>query len=302
MNALEVKSLSKRYGTSLALNQVSMALPQGEIYGLLGANGAGKTSLLRIIAGLQKPDAGQLKWPDPSLKIARGSAHLGYLPEERGLYPRMSVSRQLEYLGQLRGLSRPKAQEEIRTWLERLELSQLLHSCPEELSKGQAQLVQFIAAVLHRPGLLILDEPFSGFDLINTARIVEEIQALRKRGTTILLATHRLNWAAELCAQASLLHQGQVLAQGSMSELLDQSAGIYEATLEEVIQDPKLPSGCSLVELHNSSTATSLQLQLEPSLKPQQLISHLSQHYSLSSFQKKRNSLHELFLRKVAAL
>lgn len=302
MNALEVKSISKRYGASWALNRVNMTLPPGEISGILGANGAGKTSFLRIVAGLQKPDEGQLEWPQDSQNSEGRSTHLGYLPEERGLYPRMSVARQLEYLGQLRGLRRRQAQEAIQAWLERLGLSPLLHARPEELSKGQAQLIQFIAAVLHRPRFLILDEPFSGFDLINTARIVEEIQALRQAGTTILLATHRLNWAAELCSQATLLHQGEVLAQGSMAKLLQAPSGVYEARLEEVVQQPQLPTGCTLVRLQNSSNSTSMELEIEPGLQAQELIKHLSQHYALSSFQRKENSLHDLFLRKVAAL
>jgi len=216
--AIDIRNLTKRYAAHTALNDVSIEVPKGQIFGLLGPNGAGKTSLIRIINQITAPDSGQVLLfgsPLAPMHVSR----IGYLPEERGLYRKMNVGEQALYLARLKGLSTAEAKSRLKMWFERFDLNPWWNKKVEELSKGMQQKVQFIVTVLHEPDVLILDEPFSGFDPVNAALIRDEILRLRDNGTTILLSTHRMESVEALCHSIALLHKSKVYLSGSLTDI-----------------------------------------------------------------------------------
>lgn len=216
--AIDIRNLTKRYAAHTALTDVSIEVPKGQIFGLLGPNGAGKTSLIRIINQITAPDSGQVLLfgaPLAPIHISR----IGYLPEERGLYRKMNVGEQALYLARLKGLSTAEAKSRLKMWFERFDLNPWWNKKVEELSKGMQQKVQFIVTVLHEPDVLILDEPFSGFDPVNAALIRDEILRLRDSGTTILLSTHRMESVEALCHSIALLHKSKVYLSGSLTDI-----------------------------------------------------------------------------------
>lgn len=216
--AIDIRNLTKSYAAHTALSDVSIEVPKGQIFGLLGPNGAGKTSLIRIINQITAPDAGQvLLFGSPLAPIH--VSRIGYLPEERGLYRKMKVGEQALYLARLKGLTTAEAKSRLKMWFERFELIPWWNKKVEELSKGMQQKVQFIVTVLHEPDVLILDEPFSGFDPVNAALIRDEILRLRDNGTTILLSTHRMESVEALCHSIALLHKSKVYLSGSLNEI-----------------------------------------------------------------------------------
>lgn len=218
MSELIVTNISKRFGEKIALDGVSLAIGKGEIHSLLGENGAGKTTLLRIINGIMMPDDGSVAFHNRPITIDR-ALEIGYLPEERGLYKKMTVAEQIEYFARLRGEDRTVAKQQTKDWLQRLQLWQHRNRRLEELSKGMAQKVQFIISVIHHPKLLILDEPFSGFDPVNADLIRKEIIRLRNGGTTIILSTHDMNSVDSLCDSLSLIQHGHIVLQGNKNEI-----------------------------------------------------------------------------------
>jgi ABC-2 type transport system ATP-binding protein len=217
-NILEVKNVVKQYGDYTALNNVSLSIPKGSIYGLLGPNGAGKTSLIRIINQITMPDSGSIVLDGEKL-MPHHIKHIGYLPEERGLYKTMKVGEQALYLAQLKGLSKHEAKKQLDYWFERLEIQGWWNKKIEELSKGMAQKVQFVVTVLHKPKLLIFDEPFSGFDPVNANIIKDEIFELRKQGATIIFSTHRMESVEELCDDIALIHKSNKLIEGKLIDV-----------------------------------------------------------------------------------
>lgn len=219
---LEISNLTKSYGQELALNQVSMELEPGEIYGLLGPNGAGKSTLIRIVNQILEANSGWIKF-DKDLFRREHLKKIGYLPEERGLYRGMTVENHGIFLGKLRGMNTKEAKEALQYWLERFEITDWKKKRIEELSKGMAQKIQFIFTVLHQPKLIILDEPFSGFDPLNVELIKKEIQSLKAQGRTILLSTHNMNSVEEICDRAMLIHKGRTLLQGKVNELREEN-------------------------------------------------------------------------------
>lgn len=218
---VQLKGVCKDYVNVRVLHEINLNLIQGTIFGLLGPNGAGKTSLIRILNGITQADEGELVWNE-SLQLNQTNVHVGYLPEERGLYKKMQVFEQLVYLAQLKGLSKHAATEKTNAWLNKLDILHWGKKRVEELSKGMQQKVQFISTVIHEPKLLILDEPFSGFDPINANLIKQEILALKKQGVTILLSTHNMSSVEELCDDIALIHQGKIILSGSVEEIKQQ--------------------------------------------------------------------------------
>ncbi|MFM6942222.1 MAG: ABC transporter ATP-binding protein [Aquirufa sp.] len=215
---LSIQNVVKRYADHTALAGVSLEIPKGQIYGLLGPNGAGKTSLIRIINQITAPDEGQVLF-DGELLQPKHVEQIGYLPEERGLYKKMKVGDQLMYLAQLKGLSKAEAQSRLKDWFIRLDIKDWWYKPVDDLSKGMQQKTQFIATVVHEPKLLILDEPFSGFDPINANMLKDEILALKERGTTILFSTHRMESVEELCDSIALINHSQVVLTGQKDEV-----------------------------------------------------------------------------------
>lgn len=215
---IQVQEVSKHYSGHTALNNVSLEIPQGAIFGLLGPNGAGKTSLIRILNQITMPDSGKVVFNGMEL-VRDHISKVGYLPEERGLYKKMKVGEQVLYLAQLKGLSRHDAMQKLKYWFEKLEITTWWKKEIEELSKGMQQKVQFITTVIHEPELLILDEPFSGFDPVNAALIKNELLELNKKGTTILLSTHRMESVEELCSHIALIHKSNKILDGSVEQV-----------------------------------------------------------------------------------
>ncbi|MBR9914264.1 MAG: ATP-binding cassette domain-containing protein [Algicola sp.] len=217
-NLLVADSVSKNYGKFRALNDVSIAVPKGSIFGLLGPNGAGKTTLIRIINQITMPDTGQVILDGEPLKPEH-IQNIGYLPEERGLYKSMKVGEQALYLAQLKGLTKQDAKKRLKYWFEKLEIGDWWHKKIQELSKGQAQKIQFIVTVLHQPKLLIFDEPFSGFDPINANLIKDEILQLREEGATVIFSTHRMESVEELCDHIALIHKSNKVLDGKLTDI-----------------------------------------------------------------------------------
>jgi ABC-2 type transport system ATP-binding protein len=219
--ALELRSVTKRFGSLEALADVSLSVRIGAAFGLLGPNGAGKTTLIRLVTGILGPDSGEILLGGQPAS-GRQSSSIGYMPEERGLYRRMGVEEHLLYLARLKEMPKAEARQSIRSWLQRLELAEWALRPIEDLSKGMQQKVQFIATVIHRPALLILDEPFSGLDPISTQLIAREIHTLRQDGTTVIFSTHRMEQVQEICSEIALIHRGRVLLSGAVRTIREQ--------------------------------------------------------------------------------
>jgi ABC-2 type transport system ATP-binding protein len=217
-NIIEVKGVSKAYDKHLALDNVSLSIPQGAVFGLLGPNGAGKTSLIRIINQITAPDSGVVLFNNSQLNPDH-TASIGYLPEERGLYKKMEVGEQALYLAQLKGMSRAEAMKRLKFWFEKFEITSWWKKKIEELSKGMQQKVQFIVTVVHEPSLLILDEPFTGFDPINANLIKDELLEMKAKGVTIALSTHRMDSVEELCTHIALINKSKKLLEGPVGEI-----------------------------------------------------------------------------------
>lgn len=215
---LQAIDVRKAYAAHTALDGVSLDIPERSIFGLLGPNGAGKTSLIRIITQITAADSGEIRIRGQKLNPAH-IGQIGYLPEERGLYKKMKVGEQLLYLARLKGLSRADATQRIKSWLDRLELKPWAEKNVEDLSKGMQQKVQFIATVLHEPEIIILDEPFSGFDPINANLIKDEILALREKGATIIFSTHRMESVEELCDSIALINRSRKVLDGTVRDI-----------------------------------------------------------------------------------
>lgn len=224
---LEVRNISKSFYKHEALNDVSLHVRAGEIFGLLGPNGAGKTTLIRVINRIIEPDHGSVRF-NGNLMSDQDLRSIGYLPEERGLYRSMTVEAHAIFLGRLRGLSKADVNTKINYWFERFGIDSWRKKRIEELSKGMAQKVQFICTVLHEPNLLILDEPFSGFDPLNVELIKQELVEMRSAGKTVILSTHNMKSVEEICDRAALIHQARKVAEGSVSELQEErKSGVY---------------------------------------------------------------------------
>lgn len=237
---LIINQVSKSFGPKRALDEVSMAVQDGTIYGLLGPNGAGKTTLIRIINGITAPDSGEALLDGDRISLDK-SSQIGYLPEERGLYKKMTVYEQVMYLAQLKGMSAAQAREEMRSWFKRFDITSWQKKKIEELSKGMAQKVQFITTVIHRPRLLILDEPFSGFDPINAEMVRQEILRLNQEGTTVILSTHNMESVEMLCQEISLINNGRIVLQGNVQQIRRQHRSnqfrvVYEINGQSVEQ------------------------------------------------------------------
>jgi ABC-2 type transport system ATP-binding protein len=218
---LSIRNIVKQYANHRALDNVSIEIEDGSIFGLLGPNGAGKTSLIRIINQITAPDQGEVFLNGEKLNPSHISM-IGYLPEERGLYKKMEIGEQMLYLAQLKGLSKSDATSKIKHWFEKMEIESWWHKKVEDLSKGMQQKVQFIATVVHDPKLIILDEPFSGFDPVNVQLITDEILDLNKNGATIIFSTHRMESVEQLCDSIALIHQSKKILDGKVKDIKNQ--------------------------------------------------------------------------------
>lgn len=216
--SLQLENITKRFGEFTAVDQLNLCVEQGTMYGFLGANGAGKTTTFRMILGILNADEGKITWNGKRISYET-SPDIGYLPEERGLYPKMKVMEQLIFLGQLRGMSKSDAKRAASDWLEKMDVSQNAMKKVEELSKGNQQKIQVIASLMHNPKLLILDEPFSGLDPVNVEMLKNAILTFRNNGATILFSSHRMDHVEELCEQLSIVHHGKQIVSGALRDV-----------------------------------------------------------------------------------
>ncbi|MBA2777155.1 MAG: ATP-binding cassette domain-containing protein [Chloroflexia bacterium] len=216
--SLEIRSVSKTYGSHRAVDDVSFTVTPGRIFGFLGTNGAGKTTTMRMILDIIRPDSGSI-FQDGTSNTSISRNAFGYLPEERGLYPKMRVDEQMLFLAQLYGATRHEASARFDEWMERLEITENRERLVEQLSKGNQQKIQFLAAILHDPDVLILDEPFSGLDPVNAEQMKRAFLEMRERGKTIIFSTHQLDDAQELCQDVAIIHRGKLMTSGDVSSV-----------------------------------------------------------------------------------
>jgi ABC-2 type transport system ATP-binding protein len=216
MALVELQHLRKYFSTQKAVDDISFSIEEGGIFGLLGPNGAGKTTLIRMIAGIFYPDEGEIMFNGKKFDPLRDVAHIGYMPEERGLYKKMKIGEQVLYLAQLKGLSRSDAMEKVKSWFIKLDMQSWWNKKVEDLSKGMSQKLQFVTTILHEPKLIILDEPFSGLDPVNSNIIKDEIYQLARKGATIIFSTHRMEQVEEICDHIVLLNKGKKILDGTV--------------------------------------------------------------------------------------
>ncbi|MBF9143412.1 ABC transporter ATP-binding protein [Hymenobacter properus] len=295
---LEAIDVRKAYANHVALSGVSLAIPEGSIFGLLGPNGAGKTSLIRIITQITGADEGEIRFRGERLNPAH-IAEIGYLPEERGLYKKMKVGEQLLYLAQLRGLSRSDATARIKQWLNRFEIKEWAGKNVEDLSKGMQQKVQFIATVLHEPKLIILDEPFSGFDPINANLLKDEILRLKQEGASIIFSTHRMESVEEMCDHIALINRSRKVLDGPVGLIRDQ----FKTNTYEVEGKGKLmvvhPDFEVLEQKERENGHFYARVQLHAGVRPNDLLRYLIGAVEVEAFREKIPSINEIFIRRV---
>ncbi|WP_343624743.1 ABC transporter ATP-binding protein [Flavobacterium lindanitolerans] len=303
-NILEVKNVVKQYGDYTALNNVSLQVPKGSIYGLLGPNGAGKTSLIRIINQITMPDSGTVFLDGEQLK-AEHVQHIGYMPEERGLYKTMKVGEQALYLAQLKGLSKAEAKKQLDYWFDRLEIQGWWNKKIQELSKGMAQKIQFVVTVLHKPKLLIFDEPFSGFDPVNANLIKDEILELKKQGSTIIFSTHRMESVEELCDDIALIHRSNKLIEGKLHDVKKEyrtnsfQVGIMTSNVEGLMYQLTQKFTVGQTSFKTLNDDLKLEVQIGDS-SPNELLNILTQMGQVTHFVEKIPSVNDIFIQTVS--
>ena len=310
MELLGTHNIVKKYADHKALDDVSISVPKQSIFGLLGPNGAGKTSLIRIINQITAPDSGEIFFEGENLKSIH-IEEIGYLPEERGLYKKMEVGEQALYLAQLKGLSKKEALKRLKYWFEKFEITAWWNKKVEELSKGMAQKVQFIVTVLHEPKLLILDEPFSGFDPINANLIRDEILELKKNGTTIIFSTHNMGSVEELCDNIALIHKSKKILDGSVKDIRNRfKSNTYEIEFQGnlIAFTNSLWAGFELLEnsKHNSAGKDGQTFKAKVKLLNNNKINDLLQailpQVQIQSVNEVIPSMNEIFIKTVQEL
>jgi ABC-2 type transport system ATP-binding protein len=300
MALFEARNITKQYVNQLALDDVSISVPDKCIFGLLGPNGAGKTTLIRIINQITGPDKGELFLN--GRKLSPQDVHsIGYLPEERGLYKKMKVGEQAVYLAQLKGLTRHEAMRRLKYWFKKLEMVEWWDKKVEELSKGMAQKVQFVTTVLHEPKLLIFDEPFTGFDPVNANTIKNEILFLRERGATIIFSTHNMSSVEELCDNISLIDKGKTILEGSVDYIRRQwAANEYELVFEGEVK--MNGNGLySVIRQQTDRNRSTIRLKTTEQVNTNELLHSLLHSGNILSFNPALPSMNEIFIRVVEA-
>lgn len=292
---LKLEYVTKRFQKHTAVDQLNLSIEKGTMFGMLGANGAGKTTTFRLVLGLLQPTEGNITWDNE--KISLQKSHLiGYLPEERGLYPKLKVAEQLVYLGKLRGMKKPEIMKEMNKWLHKFHIPEYANKKVEELSKGNQQKIQFIAAVIHQPELLILDEPFSGLDPVNVEILKEAVIELNKNGTTIVFSSHRMEHVEELCDDLCILQKGKPVVQGRLKEI-KRSFGKKNVVIHADFPLDFLQSFSGVVKVKEHKEGAIVQLTDEQ--VAQKLFQALAEKGFVRKFELADPSLHDIFIEKV---
>ncbi len=300
---IELRGVEKRYDTHLAVRGMDLVIPRGSTYGLLGPNGAGKTTTIRMILGIIEPTAGDIKVFGAPLEM-RALDRIGYLPEERGLYRRMTVRKVLVFLGELKGISKGDALPRIDSWLERMGLSERANARVQELSKGMQQKVQFIASILHNPELVILDEPFSGLDPINQQVLKEIVLDLQKAGHTIVFCTHMIDQAERTCDHVCIIARGQKVVDGTMSDVKKRAGGENVA----LVVDAWTEASRRVVDAHAGIVharveGTDAEIMLRIGARSSDLLKELVESgVSIRRFERVEPSLEQIFIERAGPL
>lgn len=303
-NILSIDSVSKHYGNFTALNNVSLNIREGSIFGLLGPNGAGKTTLIRIINQITHPDSGKVLFNNSPLEL-KHVRDIGYLPEERGLYPKMKIGEQAVYLAQLKGLDSSTAKSELNKWFEKFQINDWWDKKVTELSKGMAQKIQFIVTVLHKPKLLIFDEPFSGFDPINANIIKDEILQLRENGATIIFSTHRMESVEELCEDIALINKSNKILDGKLDDIKRRfKSNTFEVGVDSTNPDELNKELESRYELTRPSFKTigdnlKLNVKLKNDQNSEDLLKLLNQNSRVIHFKEVIPSANDIFINSI---
>jgi ABC-2 type transport system ATP-binding protein len=296
MNLLEIKNLKKYFATQKAVDDISFSIKKGSIFGLLGPNGAGKTTLIRMITGIFLPDSGEISFNGAPFKPLEDQCSIGYMPEERGLYKKMKIGEQLLYLIRLKGLSKSEAVKQIKYWFEKLNMESWWDKKVEDLSKGMAQKLQFVATVAHKPQLIILDEPFSGLDPVNANLIKEEIFQLAHHGATIIFSTHRMEQVEEICHQIILVHQGKKILDGTVNQI---KHDFKENLFQIGVAENRTPVTSDLFEVVEQKDRNLL-LRIQKDVTNNNVLEQLMDNgYSIESFQEVLPTLNDIFIRLV---
>ena len=294
-NILRIEDVVKTYDKHIAVNHVSFDVPEGFIFGMLGPNGAGKSSLIRMITAITRPDSGKIYFNGELLNSSHPE-QIGYMPEERGLYKKMKVGDQLMYLAQLKGLSYNDARIQIKYWFERLEIIDWWGKKVEELSKGMQQKAQFISTVIHRPRMLILDEPFSGLDPVNANLLKDEIYELHKQGTSIIFSTHRMEQVEEICDKIVLINKGQNVLFGGVNEIKQS----FKENLFRIDFEGDLPNGFENRASIVQQTPQYITAKLETTDNSNDLLRFLlDSGVRVTAFNEILPSLNEIFIKQV---
>ncbi len=293
--ALRCSGLTKRFNGKAAVDNLDLEVPAGQVFGLLGPNGSGKTTTIRMVLGIYARDGGEVETLGSADPLGVRD-RLGYLPEDRGLYPKMKVAEQLTFLGAIRGLSQREAKQRADAWLERLGLGDRAKSDTNELSKGMQQKIQFAASVLHDPELLVLDEPFTGLDPINTRLLKDLIIEQRDKGTTVVLSTHRMDQVEQMCESICLIHEGHAVLAGALSEI-KASYGESSVSIEYEGEAGSLQGLAGVREVRDSGRTASL--LLENTAASQDVLRQLVDRVRVRSFKLAEPSIEDIFLDKV---
>lgn len=302
---LVAENVYKHYGDYTALNNISIAVPEGSIFGLLGPNGAGKTTFIRIINQITMPDEGVVMLDGQKLRPEHVQ-YIGYLPEERGLYKSMKVGEQALYLAQLKGLSKTQAKERLKYWFDRLDIGDWWDKKIEELSKGMAQKIQFVVTVLHQPKLLIFDEPFSGFDPVNANLIKEEILQLQKEGATVIFSTHRMESVEELCDHIALINHANKVLDGKVSDIkISYKSNTYQVGLiaqdQTVLQnDLREKFQITPADFKSLGDELKLNIKIDPEKSPNDLLQYLTTRAQVNHFVEVIPTVNEIFIQTVS--
>ena len=310
---IEINNVSKTYGNYKALNNISIKVPRQSIYGLLGPNGAGKTTLIRMLNQITAPDEGEIIFDGEKLNRNHIS-HIGYLPEERGLYKTMKVGEQAIYLAQLKGVSYKDAEKRLKQWFKKFDILSWWDKKVEELSKGMQQKIQFIVTVIHNPKLLIFDEPFSGFDPINVNLLKKEILELRDKGATIIFSTHNMASVEELCDNIMLINKGQKVLEGSVYQIkqdfkdnkFEIKLRIEEQSNSQIFKfsDSQVLSEGFNIESEKTDNNGELELivSADKDINPNILINYLSEKGTIVSYRELLPSMNDIFINQVNSL
>ncbi len=301
METLRINNVSKQFTGHRALNNVSLSVPRGSIFGLLGPNGAGKTTLIRIINRITAPDEGDVLLNGARL-TREDVLKIGYLPEERGLYKKMKVGEQALYLAQLRGLSKAQATERLKFWFKKFEITAWWDKKVEELSKGMQQKIQFVVTVLHKPELLIFDEPFSGFDPINVNLLKEEILNIKKEGGTIIFSTHNMASVEELCDHIALINNAEKILDGRVDEIKQSyKQNLFELTYTANSHDFKttLPHDFRIISEANQNGLSKAKIQIPKQASPNELLKLAIAEVEVHGFTEILPTMNDIFISKV---